>query len=88
MDAVRRAIRPFEQRPAYSPTDPIAFLKIQQLRCVRGGSPDLGPEVRLCSLCMEVALGEPLFDQAGNATEHKIVFYELPCGHLRWSVRD
>ncbi|KAI4226038.1 MAG: hypothetical protein L6R36_003484 [Xanthoria steineri] len=44
MDPVRRGIRPFEQRPAYSPTDPIAFLKLQQLRCVRGGSPDLGPE--------------------------------------------
>lgn len=88
MESACRAVRPFEQRPAYNPTDPIAFTKLQELRCVRSGTADLGPEVRLCSLCTEVALGEPLVKESGDATEYKIVFYELPCGHLRWLVLD
>lgn len=74
--------------PAYQPTDPIAFIKLQQLRCVRSGDADLGPEVRVCSLCTEVALGEVLLDQDGGATQFTIAFYELPCGHLRWLVTD
>ncbi|KAL8899500.1 MAG: hypothetical protein Q9192_001547, partial [Flavoplaca navasiana] len=78
-----RAVRFYEQRPAYQPTDPIAFIELQQLRCVRSGDADLGPEVRLCSLCTEVTLGEPLLDHDGGATEFKIAFYKLPCGHLR-----
>ncbi|KAL8668752.1 MAG: hypothetical protein Q9168_006630 [Polycauliona sp. 1 TL-2023] len=77
------SIRPYEQRPAYQPTDPVAFIKLQQLRCVRDGDAGLGPEVRLCSSCEEVSLGEPLLDGKGDATEDRIAFYELPCGHLR-----
>ncbi|KAL8927841.1 MAG: hypothetical protein Q9172_001214 [Xanthocarpia lactea] len=77
------AVRPFERRPAYQPTDPIAYRALQELRCVRSDTADLGPEVRLCSLCTEVALGEPLLDDIGNATQHSIAFYQLPCGHLR-----
>ncbi|KAL9631187.1 MAG: hypothetical protein Q9204_004351 [Flavoplaca sp. TL-2023a] len=88
MNAPCRAVRSYEQRPAYQPTDPIAFIKLQQLRCVRSGDADLGPEVRLCSLCTEVALGEPLLDHDGGATEFKIAFYELPCEHLRWLVKN
>lgn len=88
MSLACRAVRFYEQRPAYQPTDPVAFIKLQQLRCVRSGDADLGPEVRLCSLCTEVALGEPLLDHDGGATESKIAFYELPCGHLRWLVTN
>ncbi|KAL8857274.1 MAG: hypothetical protein Q9178_006200 [Gyalolechia marmorata] len=77
------AVRPFERRPAYHPTDPIAYRALQELRCVRSDTADLGPEVRLCSLCTEVALGEALLDDNGNATQHSIAFYQLPCGHLR-----
>ncbi|KAL8994516.1 MAG: hypothetical protein Q9169_005545, partial [Polycauliona sp. 2 TL-2023] len=44
MNVPRRAVRPYKQRPAYQPTDPIAFLKLQQLPCVRSGDEGLGPE--------------------------------------------
>ncbi|KAL8729460.1 MAG: hypothetical protein Q9166_004708 [cf. Caloplaca sp. 2 TL-2023] len=83
MDTATPAIRPYQQRSAYQPTDPNAYLKLLDLRCIRNGTAGLGSEVRLCSLCMEVALGELLVDDDAANTEYRVAFYELPCGHLR-----
>lgn len=86
MDGAMQAIRPYQRRSAYQPTDSIAYLHPQELRCVRSEADELGPEVHLCSLCTEIALGEPLLDENEEQTEYCIAFYELPCGHLRWLV--
>lgn len=76
---------PYARRDAYEPSDPRAYLTLQQLRCVRIADQDLSTlKDPLCSLCREVLLGEPLLDDENQVTEHRIAFYELPCGHLRW----
>ncbi|KAL8803490.1 MAG: hypothetical protein Q9200_006192 [Gallowayella weberi] len=78
-----RAPRPYQQRSAYQPADPLAYTMLAELRCIRSETADLGAEVRLCSLCMEVALGESLLDENEEHTEYRVAFYQLPCGHLR-----
>ncbi|KAL8975436.1 MAG: hypothetical protein Q9197_000334 [Variospora fuerteventurae] len=75
---------PYARRDAYEPSDPMAYLTLQQLRCVRIADQDLSTlKDPLCSLCREVLLGEPLLDDENQVTEYRIAFYELPCGHLR-----
>lgn len=75
---------PYARRDAYQPSDPRAYLTLQQLRCVRHADDEFSSKAELCSLCREVLLGEPLLDDKDQETEHRIAFYELPCGHLRW----
>ncbi|KAL8962370.1 MAG: hypothetical protein Q9193_001212 [Seirophora villosa] len=74
---------PYARRDAYQPSDPRAYLTLQQLRCVRHTDDESSSKDPLCSLCREVLLGEPLLDDKDQETEHRIAFYELPCGHLR-----
>lgn len=84
MDLKAPSFLPFERRDAYEPSDPEAYLMLQQLHCVRSEDGQPKPKDPLCSLCREVLLGEPLLDNHTNETEYRIVLYELPCGHLRW----
>ncbi|KAL8679825.1 MAG: hypothetical protein Q9186_003941 [Xanthomendoza sp. 1 TL-2023] len=83
MNTATQAPRRYQRRSAYQPTDPMAYVMLAELHCIRSETADLGAEVRLCSLCMEVALGESLLDENDKNTEHRIAFYQLPCGHLR-----
>ncbi|KAL9005302.1 MAG: hypothetical protein Q9188_001928 [Gyalolechia gomerana] len=83
MELVAPPSLPFGRRDAFEPGDVSAYLKLQELRCIRDGIDTLGRDDPLCSLCKEVLLGEPLIDGDGQNTEYRIAFYELPCGHLR-----
>lgn len=84
MELVAPPSLPFGRRDAFEPGDASAYLKLQELRCIRDGIDTLGRDDPLCSLCKEVLLGETLIDGDGQNTEYRIAFYELPCGHLRW----
>ncbi|KAL8714264.1 MAG: hypothetical protein Q9225_006623 [Loekoesia sp. 1 TL-2023] len=45
---------PFQRRDAYEPSDLKAYLKLQQLRCVRSDSADANLKDPLCSHCKEM----------------------------------
>ncbi|KAL8709065.1 MAG: hypothetical protein Q9220_006086 [cf. Caloplaca sp. 1 TL-2023] len=60
------------------PEDPGAYAELSTLQCVRRTDADPESDILLCSLCSEVALGEPLLDEHDNETEHRIAFYALP----------